>query len=496
VTTRAAALALFAAAIGVACFVLLPVDSDGAFAIFDGVLYGIQMERTPVESISGHHPLFHVLGGALTAVLRTCGVPAPGHHAARVLSAGGAALTALLVALAAGRKRWWVGAAFGGVLVLTRSFLIDAAVGESLLPACAAALWAVHEAARRPVRFGRAAAALVLAVLIREDNVLIAPGIAAALALEAPPGRRVRRAAGFLALTGAVTLAIYVACWLVAARGRESFFFWLTSLASGPGWAGHYPFAAGPFPTHLDALAASITGRTWGFGNVNVWLGPAFLAALLAAAWLLRGANPWRVHAVAIVPIFVARTAFFMWYASDSPKWSVLTWCLAAQLCAAISGGEARRPAAARFAGGALLAALAAWLLWWHGPLTLRLRETRFIDSVRSAVAACPGCRFIAHGYQVSLALEYLDVPHVRVDTHADAARSQEELIAAARSQPTPAMVVLDRHIGIGEPWSMAGQERAHYPFIDDRESAPPLHLLKSGGRTYAVHYTPAAESR
>lgn len=495
-TTRASALALFTAAVGAGCFVLLPVDSDGSFAIFDGVLYGIQMERAPVESISGHHPLFHVLGGLLTAVLRECGVPTPGHYAARVLSAAGAALTALLVALAAGRTRWWVGAAFGGVLVLTRSFLIDAAVGESLLPACAAALWAVHEAARRPVRFGWAAAALVLAVLIREDNVLIAPGVAAALALGAPPGRRVRGAAGFLALTGAVTLAIYVACWLVAARGRESFIFWLTSLAAGPGWAGHYPFAAGPFPTHLDALAASVTGRTWGFGDVNLWLGPGFLAALLAAACLLRGTNRWRAYGVAIVPIFAARAAFFMWYASDSPKWSVLTWCLAAQLCAAAAGGEARRPAAARFAGAALLAALAAWLLWWHGPLTLRLRERRFIESVKSAVAACPDCRFIAHGYQVDLALLFLDVPHVRVDTHADAVRSQDELLAAARAQATPAMVVLDRHIGIGEPWSMAGQERARYPFIDDRESAPPLRLLKSNGRTYAVHYVPGPESR
>jgi hypothetical protein len=477
--------------------VLLPVDSDGAFAKFDGVLYGIQMERTPVESISGHHPLFHVVGNVLTWVLRAAGAPTPGQWAVRVMSAAGAALTALLVALAAGPVRWWVGIGFAAVLVLTRSFLIDAAVGESLLPACAAALWAVAEAARRPVRSGRAAAALVLAVLIREDNVLITPGIAAALALGAPRAERLRRTAAFLAAAGATTLSVYLVLWAIAAFGRETFFHWLVSLASGPGWAGHYPFVAGPLPTHLDALGASVTGRTWDFGDVNLVVGPGFLAALLAAAVLLRGSNSWRDHAAAIVPILLVRAAFFSWYAPDSPKWSVLTWCLVAMFCARAGGGAARRPVWFRVAGGALLVAVAAWLLWWHGPLTLRLRESRFLDQVRSAVAACPSCRFIAHGYQVDLALLFLDVPHVRVPTYEDPVRSQDELLAAARSEPTSAMVVLDRVIDIGEPWAMRRRAAARIPFLDDRESHPTLRLLKADGKVYGVHYVPdASESR
>ena len=76
-----------------------------------------------------------------------------------------------------------------------------------MLPAAAAALWALTVAARPASSLLLTAAATTLAILLRQDNILIVPGVAAGVALGAAPGNRAGGVVRVLVGAGLATAA-------------------------------------------------------------------------------------------------------------------------------------------------------------------------------------------------------------------------------------------------------------------------------------------------
>lgn len=489
---RAAALAALAiAAVGLAVF-LFPVDSDGAFASFDGVIYGIEAEQGTLPPENAFHPLFHVVKFPITRALARAGVASPGHVAVRLLAGIGAAWALWLVALAAGRAAWVAGAAFAAVLLATRGFLVNAAAGETVVPACAAALWVLHEVFRAPARPWRVAVALTVALLVRADNVLIVPGALAALWLTWDPAVRGRRIVVALAFAAVATIAGYVAFWWVATRGAV------------PIWTYMFPervhdwtaqnVASRPL-THVDASSAAVVGRTWPLKDPNLWIGPGFVALQLVAAFLLRGSSRARPLAAGLALTLAVRGAFFSWYDVVNSKWAVMTLGLVAWTAASLCRGEPRRPRPARAAGLVLLAALAFAVPLVHGAFTLRLRDRGFIGAMRHAVEEGRGARVLAMGPNVNLALDFLGVHHAILDLRPDPSDSLAALVREAQSRPEPALMIYERWtpwVVSGDPWMMLNAPRRRLP-IDDASPSPSLRIITWDGYAYAARYEPAA---
>jgi hypothetical protein len=492
---RRATLGLLVLAAGAVSLFLLPPDSDGAFSSFDGVMYGIDLERDPLPAISGHHPLFHLVAIPITAALRALGVALPGHVAVRMISAAGACACLLLVALAAGRARWAVGAAFALVLFSSRSFVIDAAVGESILPGCAAALWLLLEAARVPASPRRVAAALVLAVLLRQDNILLLPGVVIAVAAGLPRGARLRPLAGILIGAGAATLAGYSAAWWMATRGSKALWDYLFYLP-GMGWTAPNPLDPRRFLMHLDALSAAVVGRNWPREDLHLLLGPAFVVALAAVALLLRGRTPRRALGAAVLVTLVVRAAFFSWFDAANPEWSVLTIALVATWGSRLADSEPRWPRPARVAGVLVLAGLAAFALASHARFTWRLRERHFVGAMARAAAECRGCRTIAYGYHAQQGLSFLGVPSKAYADNLPFETTLEDLERDLREHPEPTLVVMDRWVASDDPWLLANAA-AGGRFLDSVPLPPGVRLLSHEGLAFAAIWTPpSAESR
>jgi hypothetical protein len=486
-------LALGALTLGtfVAALLLFPPDSDGTLAASDPVYYGIWVETYGAGSIAAHHALFHALVFGLTKPLLLLGVASPGPVALRIVSAASAALAVILVFLGAGRDRWRVGAAFAVLLLATRSWLLEAGVGESIVPGAAAALLAIDQATRRPFSALRVWGSLVLALFMRQDNILIVPGVVLGLWHVCEPGRRVKTLASGLLASAAVTVAGYVAFWWIAREGRQPFLEYMLYLALDPQYGGRD--LLGNFPWRLDALGAAVVGRTWPPWSPNVWVGPAFLAAIAVASLLLRGRAPVRPVVSTVVAVVVVRAAFYTWFDFKNWEWSVLTLVLSAYLGARMAEGSAVRSRRARVAGVAVLLAVAFAVLAVHAASTLRLRRPTLMDALRRAAAAAQGARFVAVGHAADLGLYYLTLDHVLVPT-LDTEDVLESVRREVRSKPGPAIVVWDRWVLEGDPFRM---QRGRLPnFVDRMESTPELRVLRWEGLAYGVRYDPAAESR
>jgi hypothetical protein len=476
---------------------LLPADSDGAFAAWDGVDYGIKAERPEgVGALHHFHPLFHAFALPLTRALRAAGVATPGHVAIRILAGAGAAALVFLVVTAAGRGRWLAGVGFAAALIATRATVIEAAVGETVVPGVAAALWALAEATRPRIRWGTLWVALAVALLVRADNVLIVPGVvAAAWAHPESRGRAGRIAAG-VALTGAATLAGYLVFASLDSRGPGP--FWQSLFPSYlDSWIRRDQPGVAPLVSRVDASSAAIVGRTWPRSEPNLWIGPAFAASLLAAAFLLRGRSAQRRLVLAAAITFACREAFFTWYDVTNPKWSVFTLGLLAFLGSRLAEGEPARSLAARRVGGLILVLLAVVPPVVHGPFTVRLRDRGFISAMSHAVAQGQDCRFLTVGPTVDLGLTYLGVPHLAL---APAAKLEDSLDAVAReavAHASPALIVFERWLPwmpSGDPWVMQNAPQGRLP-IDSLPPTPEIRLISWNGYAYGARYSPA-ESR
>jgi hypothetical protein len=490
VTARAAALGTLAIGAFAVSFLLMPPDSDGAYQAFDGALYGLMIEHGDLGAMTGHHPLFHVAGLAVGKVLAAGGVERPGHVAVRILSALGAALALLLIARAPGRERWPLGALTGAALFCTWGFLTKAAVGETIVPACAALLWALDLASRPDPRPARVSVALTLALALRADGILAVPGVAAAMLLAPQRPGRLSRAAVTLLATATATAAVYAAIWWAGTGGRMNLGLWLFFLGHSDEWAAPSLAAPGLFWKHLDALSAAVTGRNWPPGSLDRVTGPLFVLGLLAAGVLLRGTGPVAAAGTGAALIVLVRLPFFMWWAVGSPKWSVLTLALAAWLAARLAGGAPRTPRLLRVAGVLLLAGLGAFAPASHARPTARLRENRLEAHLAKAAAENPGRRLVALGPQASLALDVRGTRHDVVTADGSLEIVVEALGREVQSNRVPTLFLFDRWIRGNDPYQ-AEKARSERFAIDDLPPSPVIRFLKENGRIYALFWDP-----
>lgn len=473
---------------------LFPADSDGAFAAYDGVGYAMAAETGASEPSNFYHPLFHTAAKAATSALRRFDVERPGHVAVRVVSGLGAVATFLLIALAAGAKRWVAGLGFAAALFATWMFLVDAAIGETVVPGFAAALWAVAEASRTPVRPARAWLALVLALLLRADAILVVPGVIAGLLAGKDRGQSVRRVAAWLAIAGAATVAAYLLFWWAQTDGGIPIWKWASSYpAMVSHWVSPKGLQLSAFSQHVDALSAAVVGKSWPPDRMNLWIGPSAVVALIAAGILLRGtARVGPLVAAALVTV-VVRAVFFSWFDAANPEWSVFTLALAAFFGASLAAGEPRLARAPRIAGGLLLIGIIAGSLLGHGEFTWRLRSRAFIQAMRYAVDQGRGCRVIVLGPDVDNALNFLRVEHTVLAIPPGAPEAMPAIAAELAARPEPTLIVFERRA----PWMVTNVPylMTHAPppglSLDDLPPTPGALAIQWDGYTYAIRYSP-----
>jgi hypothetical protein len=496
---RVTALILLSAAAMAASLWLFPADSDGAFAAYDGIVYAISAERGESEPSHLFHPLFHAAVATLTPLLRELGVARPGHAAIRVVSGLGAVLTLLLVASAAGPRRWVAGTGFAAALLVTRAFLVDAAVGETVLPACAAALAAIAAASRSPVRPVRVWVPLVLALLLRADSILVVPGVVAALLAARDPARGIRPIMVGLAGAGIVTLGGYFFFWAIQTLGSVPLADWAGSYpAIVRNWMGPEALAASGFVKHADAASAAVVGKTWPPDQPNLWLGPAAVAGLVAAGVLLRGTSRIGPLVWAVSVTIVVRGLFFSWFDAGNPEWAILTLALAALLGARLAAGEPRRSPAARLAGAVLLVLLIAGPLAAHAAFTWRLRERGFIEAMTHAVGEGEGARVVALGPNVHNALKFLRVDHTLLPVEPGSPEALPAVLAELVARAEPTLIVFERRTS----WMVADVPylMAHAPppglAIDALESTPERRVIRWNGYTFAFREAPSSRPK
>jgi hypothetical protein len=499
--TRLVPIVLFLVSMAIALW-LWPYDSDGAFAVHDPLWYGMDAERSPAGSINPHHPLFHVLVVSLTSPLRALGIEAPGHVASRIVAGLGAAWILLQICALAGRRRVLVGAAFAGLLTCTRGFIAETASGENVLPAAAAALFALTSAAKPGPNLWRVGGALALAAFLRQDNVFLAPAVAAGLAAGLPRERR-WQGLGLVALgVGLTVLAGYGAAWAVAHGPEEDFKRWMLRFGLKGAWTGPKSWSFGQLPLHVSSFAVAMVGRQWPRGEIHPWLGIAYAAAMLLPAFFLRGTSP---NLRLVVPFLIAllgRTLFFSWFEADNYEWLMVPAVLIAAFGAGHAHGEPATKPVWRGIGIALIAALAAWILVAHGPWTWRLRERHLSRAVRLAADVDRSqWRFIAYGGRVATGLRLIGIPEetgeARLGHYVDIAVTDlgdanpmvvvEQEVAR---HPIATIVIADRFVNDGMPDDL----RSASGWALDTVDHPGCEIVRIDGLAIAGRWRP--ESR
>jgi hypothetical protein len=495
---------LLVAVVMIAAIALFPHDSDAAFAVHDGIWYAEHAETYAPGSIMPHHPLFHLVVLGVLEPLRAAGVAHPGHVATRIVAGLGGAWLLLQIAALAGWRRFAVGAAFALVVLGTRGFLVEMGTGENVLPAAAAGLFALVLATRPGGTLFAIGAALVIAGLMRQDNVFVAPGVAWAVAAARPAGARLPAVLKLAAGASIATAAGYVAFWLWSRRADEGLFEWTFRLALDGSWTGPKGFEIGQLPVYVFSIALVMTGRIAAPFDLEWVIGVLYVLAFLVAGFLLRGTTPHRRLVMPVVLTLVGRAAFHSWYEANNFEWLVMPIALVAAVSAGLCHGEPATGTAARRTGIALLLGLTAWLLIAHGKWTWALRERRLMTAVvEVAGPEWRRWRFIANGARPSEALHLLGArPFAEgaplAGTYRDLAIKGGDdavflanLAAELQARPVPTIVITDRFVMDGMPytaWSEHswGMDRPGFEL-------PGFELVRKGSppRTYAARFSP-----
>lgn len=480
---------------------LYPFDADAVFAVHDGIWYAVGAERYPAESINPHHPLFHGFVIGLTYVLRDLGVANPGHVAIRIVAGLGGAWLLLQICALAGRRRVLVGSAFALLLLCTRGYLIEMGTGENVLPAAAAALFALRLAARPNPSLLATGAALTFAGLMRQDNAFIAPGVAWALMRGLPPGRKLRGVVTLAAGVGVATLAAYLVFWWWNVEAQEPFFLWLNRFGREGSWTGPKEFSLGRLPVYVFSVAIAMTGRLSPPGTEQPWVGLAYVAGILGPALLLRGSERKQGLGVPILLTLIGRAFFHSWFEADNFEWLVLPVSFVIAYASSLTRGDPATPLPARIAGGVALAGLVVWLLAAHGAPTWRLRDRQLMSSVEEAVRVDHArWRFLAYGGRVKGALVMMGLPEL----HDGAPRAEGTFLDIAprgigvegffklleeeqERYPIPTIVIADRFVIDGMPFR-AGLDGT---WGIDRNELPGWDIVRRKGRGYAGRWVP-----
>lgn len=323
-------------------------QADGMILGNDAIPYAVELANGSPHA-NPHHLLFHPLADLVHGLLSVFEKPALSMRsslglaitAQSILSALGGALAAAFFLVASRRlMRPAAGALAPFALTLLLAFSaghwLYSAVGETYLPAIAAQTALLGTAlACRVEASGRAsgrqlvamATALLVAVLLRQDSVLVVPAV---LFLLAP-----RPALAVVGAAGSTALVIYFATWLGADPG-VGFSAWLRGLADTGLWGGELSFAkvkvAGTLG--LTALGYSMwyAARAWTHGSIGLEHGllelllglvPWLLVVLAVLSGTRRRSEPepearatrdLRRALAALVVFLVLRFSFFAWW--------------------------------------------------------------------------------------------------------------------------------------------------------------------------------------
>jgi hypothetical protein len=483
---------LAAVAFGLALW-SFPFDCDGAIAVHDGAAYGVGANLLDRGSISPHHPLFHVLALGLVPPLRALGVPHAGHVAVRILSGAGAAWILLQIAFLAGRRRLLTGAAFALVVLASGGFIVEAGLGETVLPGVAAALFTLVIASRPGTSLLTIGAALAFALLLRQDNLFIVPGVAIALAAARPEGARAAAVAKVLAWSALATILGYVASWIAGTGGAMPFFVWLLWLAQWGPWV-QRPFEWGALADYLGSLSNAMTGPFWPPGESRPWLGAAYLAAIVCAGVLLRGTLPNRRFAFPAGLTLTIWALFHSWWLPSNFEWLVAAAVVLLAMMSGLARGEPATSPVSRRAGAALLLGLTAWTIFAATPHLTRYRERRLAEAIEDTVAIDRGARLVAVGDPAITVLALMEIEAAPVVP----GKSLDDIIARIGAEVGKSngrtIVLSDRFALDPRP---RGQSNHPKTPIDSMEEPPGIRFLRRDGLVYgAVLDAPGPDSR
>ena len=476
---------LLAALVVIGAFAIFPFGCDAEYVVFDPVWYAAGAEQgVAADTVKAHHPLFHLLAAAIAKPLELVGVLRPGHVGTRLLSGAGAATILLLLVGLAGRQRWRVGAGLALFLLAGRTWFLEAFTGENVLPAIAAGMIALLAALDERVSLVRVGAWTVIALLLRQDNLLLVPAIILALTWRAhsSPARLV----SWLLPVGAVTVLAYAGIWggLALAGSDLGFVEWMWGVAEED-----YSLVQRPALAHAVAFGSAVTGKQWPAAEpwMHIWVGVGALGLVLACAAFLRGGARWERLAALAGLITVLQFAFYAWFEPTNPEWTLFTFTLAAAVAARAANGAPTRPLPVRQAGAALLfiAACATWVA--HGDYTLSFRDHRY-EAAGRWVAENTKKEWRHFGYQNRgvLAVETQRIKCEPLYTAFD--RAYQHLLEVVAEEPaTPLLAVVDLGIQTGMPYDMR-ELAQRWPSLESPEP-PRVRILWKKGGVYVVGF-------
>ncbi len=478
--------ALLVLATFVACLFFFPIGSDSA-CINDGVWFGIELESNPAKAIRGNHPFFHVIAWPLCEAARAAGFDHPGHVAVRIVAAAGGAALAGLVAAFGGRRAARFGLAAAGFVVASRIFVIESGTGENVGPATASALAVTFAALHHRRRRLLVGSLLALALVLRQDNILLVPGVALTVF---PRGKRRGPLLAFLAAAAIPVIAVYLLAWRIAAPDA-GLVPWVLGLGAHGPWFGGSPTLAPFFILEAGALASALVGHHFSHQTLEALIGICGLFFPIALASSRAGFRRATCEGWLFILPVVLRFFFYGWFEPINPEWQLLP--IAFSCAAAARLARLSRPGRALVVRTVLLLAAAAGVLASHVPATLTLRQTNSRDAVLAALTEAPrDAMLVVEGYGMPATLALLGLPYTMVV----APDVMTKIAAIADANPARTVLVLtDRWALDGEPASLAHRSK-NRAFLDASVDDDHVHYLRYEGLVYAMLVRPRPSSR
>ncbi len=303
------------------------VTSDGELLGNDAIHYAADMAAGTCQGlVHPHHLLFHPLAALLAwpAQLWREAAPTTADYlwAQQWISSIGGALFVLavfrLAAQLAGNLR---ATALAACATVAAGTWLYSAVGETYTPAAAALAWLLVEAVQtklglRPSNVLRSTLWLLLAILLRQDAILILPILPLLLGM--------RTSIVTVGAAGTLAVCLYSFGWALSGS-EQAFIPWLRGLIDQGTW-GHAPGITS------WSLAIGLTGAAWNYGLVE--LRPLFMrgdfasfgglsaAALGSFALLSAALMPKAIFfrsttgkaALALALFALTRLCFFAWW--------------------------------------------------------------------------------------------------------------------------------------------------------------------------------------
>jgi hypothetical protein len=470
------------------CF--YPWNADACFSVNDALWYAHSAENDGLASIYGHHPLFHLLLLPITAAVDFAGVPHAGHVAIRVVAGGGLAAIIMLCGALAGWRRRALPLLL--LLLASRCIFVESAVGECLALSAASILLAFKYALDPSVSWLRVAAATVLALLVRQDAVLIVPGLLVALHLRTPPQERsFGRLARWLVGTGIVTLALYALLWKLSQV--PDFLQFLLSITEVQDRTWAQPTMPGL--SELSMRIAMLGVAAAGAHNhhyalaLNAGIGCAWIAALWLTSRLCGASATPAPLRWGLLTILGARFGFYTWFEAHNHEW----WFVDLVLLTATCASSLRTPRHGVRPAAVLVVALGvAGLLYAHGPSTWLQRRTTLADAAAVAAEWSHDPMqpvVLSYGYRPHAALHLLAIPH-NPQILAEPPKPEEagrRLRDALMSTTKPIVVLIDRFAGDGQPYQYQFTEDYLTTWVDLVPPIPPSRAWKQLGKTQVL---------